>query len=167
MPTSFYDVVVPTYLQALNNLSHILTTGETYTNSKSIPESEVLAWRMTDDMLPLTFQVQTVCNGIKNCLVRVAGIELPAVEDNEKTYAELHARIAATVKILEGVKREDFDGKEDSEVVLTVRGTENKFTGTTYVRQWAVPNLYFHITTLYLLFRTHGGEFAVNMFGKS
>lgn len=154
--TSFYDAVTFTYLNGLNNLEHILSKGEAFTKEKGIPEEEVMQWRHAEDMLPFTFQVQTICNGAKNFVTRVTGAELPKVEDNEKTFAELHARIASTVDMIKSVKPEQLEGKESSEVVLTIRGGEYKFSGSSYFQGFAVPNLYFHITTLYLLFRSHG-----------
>jgi hypothetical protein len=152
----FHQIVVTPYITGLKNLEHILSKGEAFTKEKSIPEEEVMAWRIAPDMLPLTFQIQTICNGAKNMLGRITGLEQPKVEDTEKTFAELHARIASTLELLQAATPAQFEGKSEAEVKFMIRANEYKFTGLSYVQSFGFPNLYFHITTLYLLFRHHG-----------
>ena len=42
---------------------------------------------------------------------------------------DLQERISKTIEILESVKEEDVNGKEDDEVILKMRTAELKFTG--------------------------------------
>ena len=76
--------------------------------------------------------------------------------DTETTFEELHARIAKTITVLEGVKEEDFEGKEAKEVVMKMGHGEWKASGLEYVTQFAVPNFYFHVTTAYAILRHCG-----------
>lgn len=149
-----YDVFVPMYMRGLNNMLHILTKGEEYTKSKNIPEEEVMGWKLAPDMLPLTFQVQTVCNGAKNMIGRVTGAEMPPIDDNEKSFADLKARISSTIDMIKALKREQFEGAETREVMIR----DNKFTGLSFLQSFAMPNFYFHISVLYALFRSHGAS---------
>ena len=107
-------------------------------------------------MLPLTFQVQTVCNNIKNTIVRVTGEELPAVEDNEKTFAELQARYDSVIKLLENVDKAKFDAKAHEEITFKFGPTEHKSTPYALIQNFSITNFYFHITTLYVIFRNKG-----------
>lgn len=43
--------------------------------------------------------------------------------------ADLQERISKTIEILESVKEEDVNGKEDEEVIFKTRTAELKFTG--------------------------------------
>jgi hypothetical protein len=156
MAVPLYDAYVPMFLRGLNNLEHILKKGEDYTKEKGIPESEVLNWRLAPDMLPLTFQIQTVCNGMKNALNRVTGHPVPTIADDETTFAQLHQRIAATIDLLKSVDPKVWEGKGDTEVVIKLKQGELKFTGLDYLQNFAVPNFYFHISILYALFRANG-----------
>lgn len=58
----------------------------------------------------MTFQIQTCCNTAKGILFRIGGEENVPVEDNEKTLADLYARIQSTVKLLKAAKKEKFVG---------------------------------------------------------
>ena len=139
-------------ISTLNNLSAILKKAETHANDKSIPHSELLEARLAPDMAALPFQIQSMSNTAKFIPVRVAGAENLPMEDNEKTFEELQARISKTIEYLNSVKREDFDGKEDVEV--TVR--DNKFSAINYLTTFAVPNFYFHAATAYGILRMKG-----------
>lgn len=83
-----------------------------------------------------------------------AAPEALSMPDEEKTWAEFKARLEKTVSILEAAKAEEFIGKEGTEIVLF--GGKYKFTGTTYLQEFAIPNFYFHVTTAYDLLRGQG-----------
>ena len=57
---------------------------------------------LVPDMLPLTFQIQTMCDAAKAVLVRVAGHAPFPLEADESTLEELQTRISKTVEVLEG-----------------------------------------------------------------
>jgi hypothetical protein len=88
--------------------------------------------------------------------VRVTKAESVSWEDNEKTFAELQERLAKTIAYLEALDPKSFEGKDDAEVILPQRSGELKFTGTTYVTKFAIPNFYFHFVTAYGLLRKEG-----------
>ncbi|KAF2666161.1 hypothetical protein BT63DRAFT_458523 [Microthyrium microscopicum] len=155
MSVNIYDAYIPIYVRAINNTIHLLTKGEAFTKEKGISEADVMAWRLAPDMLPFTFQVQTICNNAKNLLGKITGIEQAKVEDNEKTFAELHARLNSTLELLNGAKREQFEGKDKAEITAGRNG-EIKLSGLQFVQGMGIPNLYFHVTTIYALFRSHG-----------
>jgi len=74
------------------------------------------------------------------------------MEDDETTFPQLQERIAATIKILEGVDEKVFEGKEGVEIELFGR----KFTGQSYLITFAIPNFFFHVTTAYAILRKEG-----------
>jgi uncharacterized protein len=109
-------------------------------------------------MYPLSRQVQIATDMAKGCAARLAGLEVPTYEDNEKTFADLQARIAKTVAFIQTVTPEQINGKEDLTVSLKIRGTEKNFIGLPYLLNFVLPNLYFHITTTYSILRHNGVE---------
>merc|ERR1711939_1181097 len=151
-PITLYDAAIVPILRTLKNLTRILKKGETYLDAKGLPHSELLEARLAPDMHALPFQVQTASNAAKFIAVRVGGVANQPWEDNEKTFDELHARLAKTVKFLEAVDRSAFDDKEGVEVTLF----EHKFTGLSYVNDFALPNFYFHAVTVYDILRMKG-----------
>src|ERR1700761_3110760 len=151
-PINLYDVAIVPMVRVLTHLSKILKKGENFANAKGMPHSEILEGRIAPDMHDLPFQIYTVSNTAKFLAVRVGGAENQPWEDDEKTFDELQGRITKTLKFLENVKREDFEGKETHEI--TVR--DRKSDGLSYVNNFAMPNFYFHAVTAYDILRMKG-----------
>ena len=151
-PLNLHDTAILPVIRSLNNLSKILKKGEDFADAKGIPHSELTEARIAPDMHNLAYQIYTLSNTAKFIAVRVGGVENQPWDDNEKTFEELQARIAKTLKFLDGVKREDFEGKEGNEVTLR----EMKWDALTYVNAFALPNFYFHAVTAYDILRMKG-----------
>jgi hypothetical protein len=79
-----------------------------------------------------------------------------AATDEEQTLAELKARIAKTVKFVEGFKPKDIDGSETRDITFAAGGQEMRFKGEPYLVHFALPNFYFHSTTAYDILRRCG-----------
>jgi uncharacterized protein len=159
MPISFYDISVGAHLRGLKVLSHILDLAKAHAAAKNIPIDELVEWRLIDDMNPLSFQVQTVCNVAKNFLKATTHLEIPVVEDNEKTFADLEARIASTNELLSGVDRASVEGNEDKIATLPEASAKwGQFTGAQFLLGNNLPNFYFHLVTAYDILRAKGVE---------
>jgi uncharacterized protein len=149
---SLYDATIGMFTQSLKNLDDILKRAEETAHANKTPLREYVEGRLYPDMNPFPFQIQTACNTAKFLAVRVGGIDNVVQEDNEKTFEELHARIAATLDFLGKVRREDIDGKQDKVVIWR----EKKFTGISYCTRFAIPNFYFHVMAAYAILRSKG-----------
>ena len=149
---NIHDAFVPIYIRTLQNVSHLLSNGETYAKEKGILEAEVMEWRLAPDMLPLSFQAQTVCNGAQNLAGVASGVIQPTMDDNEKTFAELQAHIATSIDILKKTTREQFEGRDTANIVLLGRTVK----GLNYVQNTGLPNFFFHVSILYGILRSHG-----------
>jgi hypothetical protein len=57
-----------------------------------------------------------------------------------------------------------FEGAEDRDIVLQSRVGERRFKGLNYLRDFVLPNLYFHATTTYAILRHNGVELGKNDF---
>ena len=158
MALSMHQASVPVFIHALRNLDALLDKAEAHVAAKKIEPSVLLGWRLAPDMRPLTSQIQLASDNSKGPAARLAGIERPAFEDNESTFADLHARIAKTIAFLESIDAAKLDGAESRTVVLTVRGEELRFRGDAYLLHFALPNFFFHVTTAYAILRHAGVE---------
>ncbi len=156
MPLSLHDVSIPVFLRAFQNLSGILKKGEAFADENGIAHSELLEARLFSDMAPLTAQIQRASDTAKFVAVRLGGIENVPMEDNESSFADLYARIDATVAVLRSLPADAMDGKERAEVVLKSGGQSVTFTGREYLLAFAIPNFFFHVTTAYALLRHKG-----------
>jgi hypothetical protein len=153
-----YQASVPVFVRALTNLKAILEKAAAHAQAKKIDESVLLGARLYPDMLPLSKQVQIASDFARGTSSRLGGAEPPAYEDNEKTFAELFARIDRTLAFLATQKAAQIDGSESREIVRPVRGQPHKFTGTEFLLNYAMPNFYFHVTTAYAILRHNGIE---------
>ncbi|MEC4747286.1 DUF1993 family protein [Methylomicrobium sp. Wu6] len=156
MQISMYQASVPVFVRMLDNLSKILELAVQYADEKKIDPAVLINARLAPDMYPLSRQVQIATDMAKGCAARLAGLEVPAYEDNEATFQELLARIAKTVAFVQSVSPAKIDGSEEKTVTLKLRNQEVSFLGQPYLLHFVLPNFYFHITTAYAILRHNG-----------
>ena len=158
MTISMYQASVPRFVNILGNLSGILDKAQAFAAARKVDDTVLTAYRLYPDMLPMTKQVQIACDAAKGVVARLAGIEVPVHEDNEKTLADLKARVAKTIAFIQTVTPAQIDGTEEKEIVIKRGEKENRYTGMQYLLGHAVPNFYFHIATAYAILRHNGVE---------
>jgi uncharacterized protein len=158
MNLSMYQATVPVMVRMLTNLKAILGKAQAHAQAKKIDETVLLDARLYPDMFPLTRQVQIACDFARATPARLAGREPVSLEENEKTFAELIARIDRSIDAARSIPDGEIDGSEGREIVRPVRGQPKKFTGLNYLQQFALPNFFFHVTTAYAILRHCGVE---------
>jgi hypothetical protein len=143
----------------LTSLSAVLDKGAAFAAAKKIDDAVLLNCRLAPDMFPLVRQVQVTADQAKNGSARLAGVEPPRYEDNEKTIEELKARLATTVAFLKTLDRQAIDAAGEREITFPL-GPTNKghMTGEDYLNHFVLPNFYFHRTAAYAILRHCGVE---------
>ena len=158
MSLSMYQASVPVFVRALTNLRQVLQKGEAHAKAKNVSDAVLLQTRLIPDMLPLVKQVQIACDMACRGSARLAGEEPKSFEDNEATMAEVYDRVDRALAYVQSFKAERIDGSEDRTIHLKMRNGELDLQGQTYLLQFILPNLFFHCTTAYNLFRGMGVE---------
>jgi len=153
---SVYDQVVPVFSHMLGNLDKVFAKAEADAEARKIDPQVFINARLAPDMLPLTRQVQIMSDQAKGGASRLAGQEPPKWPDDEKSFADLHARIAKTIDHLKSFKPEQFEGAETRSIELKLPNRTFTFTGQSYLLNFVVPNFYFHYTTAYAILRHNG-----------
>lgn len=154
-----YDISVPVIIHGLKSLAAILRKAEGHCEARKIKPEALLNFRLFPDMFPLTSQVQLASDFAKGAGARLSGTANPSYADEEKTFAELQARIAKTVSFLESLQATAFAGAATRMVKVRLsRDVEKDMTGQEYFNRYALPNFYFHITTAYNILRHNGVE---------
>lgn len=156
MSLSIYQISVPVFIRMLGNLSAILAKAEAHAQAKNIDPSVFLNARLAPDMFALTRQVQIASDAAKGCGARLAGVDIPSFADEEKSFADLQARIAKTVDFLKGLKPEQFEGAEQRDITIKTPSRELHFKGLDFLLHFANANFYFHVTTTYAILRHNG-----------
>ena len=158
MTISMYQASVPSFVRTLGNLSAILDKAQAHADAKKLDPAALTSYRLFPDMLPMTKQVQIACDAAKGLVARLSGLANPVHEDNEKTLADLQARIAKTLAFVQSVTPAQIDGTEDKDIVVKRGDTETHYKGQQFLLGNALPNFYFHVTTAYNILRHNGVE---------
>ena len=157
MPITLSSASLHVFTRFLGNLRHILTKAQADVAARGYDEQALVQYRLAPDMLPFKTQVCIACDAAKLCAARISGLDAPKYENTENTLAELIARIDNTVAWLQTVPASAMDGQEAKEITFPVGKTGTRtMNAEDYLMTWALPNLFFHITTVYAILRHNG-----------
>ena len=157
MTQSMYTHSVPVFKQMLTALKTILAQASEHATSKAIEPDALLQARLAPDMFPLLKQVQIAADFSRGVTARLAGVEVPTVAGQEKSFADLDLLLSQTIAFLDSLNASQFEGKESADIVLRP-GTpkEKKLSGQTYLANYGLPQFFFHVTTAYDILRHNG-----------
>ena len=159
MTHAIYTASIPVFKQMLGGLTQVLAKAEAHVEAKKLDPDALLQARLFPDMFNLLRQVKVASDFAKSVSARLAGVEVPALEDNEQTFAELQARIATVLAFIDGLDEAKFADAAAREII-TQAGTprEKRFNGESYLFSYGLPHFFFHVTTAYNLLRHNGVE---------
>jgi len=155
---SMSQVSLPVLIKHLNGLAGCMKKAQTLYAEKKYDEATLLSYRFYPDMFSFARQVQAATDHARNCTALLAGVEAPKYEMNEKSIADLIARVEKTVAWLKTVKPEQIDGSEEKPVTIKMADRELNFKGLELLLNRSLPNFYFHCTTAYDILRHNGVE---------
>lgn len=157
MSITMYSASVPIFTTMLGNLGHILDKAQAFVEARKCDPTALTQYRLAPDMLPFTRQVLIACDAAKNGIARISGAEAPKFDDSETSLAELKERIGKTIAYIESIPPEKIDGTEAREVTFPVgREGTRTMAAEAYLKHWILPNLFFHVTTAYVILRHNG-----------
>ena len=156
MKISMHAMSVEVFAQTLGNLSWILEKAAASAAQRKIDPAVLLSARLAPDMLPLTRQVQIASDIAKNSVARLAAQDPPRFEDTETTIEQLRARLARAIDYLNSVPANALEGSETRDIKLTAGERTLEFKGLEFLQRWAIPNVFFHVTTAYDILRHNG-----------
>jgi hypothetical protein len=152
MTSTIYDSSAPVFVAMLRNMRAWLDKAEAEKDPAVLAEA-----RLIEDMRPLAAQYQMASDSAKNAMARLMGIEPPSMPDTETSLAELRERCDKTIAFIESVDPATLDGSESREVVMKFPNDMGyRWNGGDYIRNFALPNFYFHATTAYAILRAQG-----------
>jgi len=158
MTISMYQASVPRIVNMLINLDHLLDKAQSHIDTKKLSEAALTQFRLYPDMFPLIRQVQIACDTAKAVVARLAGVDIPVNEDTEMSIADLKQRIAKTITFIQDFSANQIDGTEEKDIVTKRGDKETHYKGMQFLLNHAMPNVYFHVTTVYAILRHNGVE---------
>jgi uncharacterized protein len=150
---SLYEASVPQFIKLLRNLDKWLDKAEAHAEKKKFDPAIFLTARLAPDQFNFTRQVQIATDAPKLGVARITGREAPKFADDEKTIAELRARIAKTIAFLEAITPKDFEGVADRRIAVV---GEKTALAKDHLVEHVMPTFYFHLTTAYAILRHNG-----------
>lgn len=152
---SIYHQSVVQMSKVLRNLDACLAKAVSFAEAKGSSPDDFVTFKLTFDMRPLSFQIQSACDSGKMAAARLCGIQPPVHPDTETTMQQLRDRIASTVEFMDKLEEQQFAGAAEREIRLSfIPG--KMLIGSDYLRELVVPNFYFHVTVAYALLRAAG-----------
>lgn len=156
MPIAAYDMSIAVFVRGLTNLKTVLHKGEQHAASHQLPPAALLEARLASDMYNLSSQVHWATEGAKLAVARLVGAAPALSPDDAKTFAELQARIDAAVTQLQTTSADALEAGLGRAIAIEHRAGALHFTGEQFLREFALPNFFFHQTCAYAILRNQG-----------
>ena len=147
---------VDLYTRIVDTAAHILAKGADHAREKGVGETEMLDWRLIDDMYPLRFQLMVVCNFPRLWPARVAGLPLPAEIGADLDLAGFQAALAEARRYLAALPPDVFAGREEIPLTVDIGQIEPTLPAARWLTGFATTNLYFHLSMAYAILRANG-----------
>ena len=146
------QLFLPTSIQMLEAFAGMLTKAASHGES----DAAMMALRLVPDMHALTSQIAFTCIQPQQALARLTGGAQPDMP-SVASFAEAQALIAATIGQLKAADPTVIDAAANQTITMNLpNGMTFVLDGDEYVRDWTLPQFYFHLTTAYALLR-HAG----------
>lgn len=158
MTFSMYSASAPVFTQILNSLGAIIDKAEAHATEKKIEPAALLQARLFPDMFPLLRQVQVAADFAKGACARLAGVDVPKYEDDERTFADLRERVAKTVAFIASLPQDAIEAAAQRDITTGSGDKAKQWKGQVYLMHYALPHFYFHATTAYNILRHNGVE---------
>ena len=146
------DLIKEVFSSRLDTLSHLLKIAED--ESKN---GEILQKRIAPDMLPFGTQIAFTCNQPRSFAQWCNGVPVENLNPEVSSFSLARNHISQTKDLLGSVDVSDAKLDEIKRIGLGP-GRYAELPGHMYVRDFLLPNFYFHLTTAYDILRMAGAQ---------
>lgn len=156
---SIYEISVPRMKRTLQSTAHILKLGETWATEQGIPRGDITSWRLHENMLPLWAQVQFVAVQAQGLYKNLTGSSERAITSHEApSLDDLYALVDEAIALLDTVDSAEKVTVGESDIVPLHGAVAAQYQMTLLdsIFSYTIPNAYFHLVTLYDIFRLKG-----------
>ena len=145
-----------------NKVEIIFRNGEKVAsalNDEGANLNDLAEMRLIEDMAPLTFQVFSVVHHSVGAIdaLKTGEFAPPKMPEN-LNFNDLIDMLENAEEKLNHFSDEDINSLSGKEVMFRMGQIEWAFTAEDFILSFSLPNFYFHVTTLYDLFRVKGLE---------
>ena len=148
---SYAESARVTFLNMLGTLEHLVRKAEEGGLSDA-----VLAEQLTEDMFPLELQFRVALNQVLLAINQVTKTSVPLDEAAYTSLADIRVAIASVRSRLEDVDVSEWNAADDPVDLTLPNGVRFVMLAEEDIRDWIMPNFYFHVTMAYALLRNAG-----------
>lgn len=157
MAFSLYDASVDIFIRQLGALTGVLKKGRDYYTENGLDLAALPEEKLCGDMLPLHFQVNSVCHHSIGAVLAVkAGKSGPPRPLEATDYESLETYVSEAREALKAIAPETINALAGNDVVFEMGDLSIPFTAEGYFTSFAIPNFMFHVTTAYDILRMKG-----------
>lgn len=148
---SYATAAIATYGNVLGTLDHLVAKAEAHEKGEALLQA-----RLVEDMFPLHTQIRFTIDQIVTALKRLGSLELVSDDSDIASFAEAHARIAAARAMVADTDPASWPASGDVVEFTLPNGMAFAMQAHEYCRDWATPQVYFHLMAAYTILRAEG-----------
>ncbi|HDR8922836.1 MULTISPECIES: DUF1993 domain-containing protein [Burkholderia cepacia complex] len=157
MTFSLYDAVIPTYVQMLGTLIHLLEKAEAHCVEYSLPPTTLINARLAEDMYPFTYQVKSA---VLHSIGAIEGVRRgtfsPDRTEPPVSFDELKQRVTDARDALKLLNAEEVDSFVGRDMEFVIGEKRIPYTAENFLLSFSQPDFYFHLTIAYAILRNQG-----------
>jgi hypothetical protein len=148
---SYATAALATYANTLGTLDHLVAKADGHDKGDTLLQA-----RLAEDMFPLHTQIRFTLDQMVTALKRLGGLELAFDNSDITSLADARARIAATQALVADTDPASWPASGDVVEFTLPNGMTFAMQAHEYCRDWATPQVYFHLMAAYSILRAEG-----------
>jgi hypothetical protein len=148
---SYATTALATYANILGTLDNLVAKAAAHPKGEAL-----LAARLAEDMFPLHTQIHFTLDQVVTALKRLGTQEHAFDESDITSLADARARIAATQALIAATDPATWPASGDTVEFTLPNGMSFAMQAHEYCRDWATPQVYFHLMAAYSILRSEG-----------
>lgn len=169
MSLTAYETSAGLFIHGLTNLKGLLTKAEAHVaaDTGTGGEARLLEARLAAQarapgvasppndvhVYTLAAQVHWAAEGARLAVARLLGVPTVPAASDEKSFAELHQRLDATIAYLRAIGPSELEAGLDRTIVIELRGGSLSFSGNQFLLEYAIPHFFYHVSAAYGILR--------------
>lgn len=154
--TDIFTMSILTYRRVLESAIGNLEKGKTHFTSQGIEVDDIINYRLVEDMLPFSFQVNSIRHHSLNAAKGIMeGSFAPPKPIEENTYDGMIGVLTESLTALDSFEASKINDRAGAKIIFEMGEIKIPFSVENFILSFSLPNLYFHATTLYDMLRIH------------
>lgn len=168
MTVSMHEIAVGSLVPMLRTLSSLLEKGAADAATRKFSVDVLLGARLAPDMFDLRMNVQMACYNARELVHRLTTGDSEKPDLAPEDLPALQRRIAETIAHLEKVTASALEGTEKKKIEIAIPGDMViAMTGLELLREWSLPQFYFHVTVVHAILRHNGVGIGIQDYGQA